>query len=310
MTMSRREFLWSIPAGAALARSSSPASAASLEAGTHWLPPQAGRPAIRVGCQTNAWPLKPGDFDQFIGVLGVLKSLGFDGFETSFRNVQSQYAAAAEARARIEKTGVACFGIHIFLNEYDPATRIAPMDFVRTTADGAAALGAQRLILSGAGLVKDGKVAEADLAQKIGGLNAAARYCKDKGLAFAYHNHGPEFAANGTEIEALIGRTDPALVAFLIDCGHAVRAGVDLAAFFTKHHRRICGMHLRDFKGGVEPQVPLGQGDVDWKPLAAAVKKAGWTGWVLAEEERVDGSKPGESAARPARETLRALFGV
>jgi inosose dehydratase len=294
MTMSRREFLCGIPAGAALATLAPRALAA---------------PTVHVGCQTNAWPLKPGDFDQFLGVLGTLKSLGFEGFETSFRNVQSQYATAADARARIGKTGVACFGVHIFLNEYDPATRLAPMDLVKATADGAAALGAQRLILSGGGLVKDGKVAQADLAQKVAGLDAAATYCRRAGLRFAYHNHGPEFAADGAEIEGLIARTDPALVDFLVDCGHAYRAGVDLAAFFTKHRARIAGLHLRDFKGGVEPQVPLGQGDVDWKPLAAAVRKAGWSGWVLAEEERVDGSKPGESAARPARETLRALFG-
>jgi sugar phosphate isomerase/epimerase len=96
-------------------------------------------------------------------------------------------------------------------------------------------------------------------------------------------------------------------VQFLVDCGWAYRAGVNLAAFFTEHRERMVGMHLRDFKG--EQQVPLGQGDVDWKPLAAAVKQTGWSGWVLAEEERADGSKPGESAAAPARETLRTLFG-
>ncbi len=292
MKLSRRDFLYSIPAGAALSAI---------------VPLAAAAPGPHIGCQTNAWALKPGDFGMFLEVLAKLKSLGFEGFETSFRNVQGQYATAAAARAQIEKSGLVCYGVHIFLNEYDPLTRIAPMDLVKATADGAAALGAQRVILSGGGLVKEGKVSEQDLAQKVGGLDAAARYCRGKGLAFAYHNHGPEFAAGGTEISGLISRTDPALVEFLIDCGHAYRAGVNLAGFFTQHRARIGGLHLRDFKG--EPQVPLGQGDVDWKPLAAAVKTAGWSGWVLAEEERADGSKPGESAAAPARTTLRTLFG-
>jgi len=292
MQLSRREFLYAIPAGAALA-SVAPLTAAA--AGPH------------IGCQTNAWPLKAGDFDQFLGVLGTLKSLGFEGFETSFRNVQGQYAKAAAARAQIEKIGVACFGVHIFLNEYDAVTRVAPMDLVKATADGAAALGAQRVILSGGGLVKDGKVSEQDLSQKVAGLNEAAKYCQGKGLKFAYHNHGPEFAAGGAEINGLLKGTDPALVEFLLDCGHAYRAKVDLAAFFTRHRARLVGLHLRDFKG--EPQVPLGQGEVDWKPLAAAVKTTAWGGWVLAEEERADGTKPGESAAAPARETLRKLFG-
>jgi sugar phosphate isomerase/epimerase len=271
------------------------------------LPLAAAAATPRIGCQTNAWPIKPGDFPGFLGVLGELKALGFEGFETSFRNVQGQYADAAPARASLARSGLAFFGVHIFLTEYDPRTRIAPMDLVKATADGAAALGAQRVILSGAGLVRDGKVGEDDLAQKVAGLQEAARACRARGLAFAYHNHGPEFAAGGAEIAGLIERTDPALVAFLIDCGWAVRAGVDLAAFFTKHRARLAGLHLRDFKG--EQQVPLGQGEVDWAPLAAAVRKAGFDGWVLAEEERADGTKPGATAAAPARETLRTLFG-
>jgi len=296
MQMSRRAFLITIPAGAALVH---PDHARG----------QSARPAAgpRIGCQTNAWPIKAGDFDQFLAVLRTLKSLGFDGFETTFRNVQSQYPNAAAARKQIESIGLACFGIHIFLTEYDPATRIAPMDLVWTTVDGAAARGAERLLLSGGGLAKDGTVRQQDLAAKVAGLNAAAKYAHDKGLGFAYHNHGPEFAAGGAEIDGLIAGTDPKLVEFLLDCGHAYRAKVDLAAFFTKHRGRLAGLHLRDFKG--DPQVPLGQGEVDWKPLAAAVRKSGWNGWILAEEERADGSKPGESAAAPARETLRQLFG-
>lgn len=292
MSMSRRAFLLTLPAGVALT-AIAPASAAAA--------------GPRLGCQTNAWALRPGDFGQFLDVLGTLRSLGFDGFETSFRNVQGQYADAAAARARIEQAGLAFFGVHVFLLEYDPRTRIAPMDLVRATADGAAALGAQRVILSGAGLATDGQVNPQDLDRKVAGLQEAARYCRDRNLGFAYHNHGPEFAAGGAEITGLIERTEPGLVTFLIDCGWAYRANVDLAAFFTAHRARIGGLHLRDFKG--EGQVPLGQGEVDWAPLAAAVRQTGWDGWILAEEERADGSKPGATAVTPARETLRALFG-
>lgn len=291
MDMSRRDFLSCLPAGALITA----------------LPLSAAAAAPRLGCQTNAWPLKPGDFPAFLAVLREMKALGFEGFETSFRNVQAQYADPAPARASLAASGLAFFGVHIFLTEYDARTRVAPMDLVKATADGAAALGAQRVILSGAGLVRDGKVADDDLALKVAGLHEAARSCRDRGLAFAYHNHGPEFAAGGAEITGLIARTDPALVSFLVDCGWAYRAGVDLAAFFTRHRARLAGVHLRDFKG--EQQVPLGQGDVNWSPLASAIRDSGWDGWVLAEEERADGTKPGAAAAGPARDTLRRLFG-
>ena len=135
-----------------------------------------------------------GNIPAFLAVLREMKAIGFEGFETSFRNVQAQYADPAPARASLAASGLAFFGVHIFLTEYDARTRVAPMDLVKATADGAAALGAQRVILSGAGLVRDGTVADGDLALKVAGLHEAARYCRDRGLAFAYHNHGQEFA--------------------------------------------------------------------------------------------------------------------
>jgi sugar phosphate isomerase/epimerase len=185
------------------------------------------------------------------------------------------------------------------------------MDLIKTVADSAAALGAQRLILSGAGLIKDGKVAADALQRKAAGLNVAAKYCQAKGLRLAYHNHGPEFQNGGLEIEGLYKHTDPALVDFLIDCGWAWRGGMNVPEFFARHHKRIIGLHLRDFKGDFKSdvQVPLGQGDFPLRQLADVIKKVKWQGWVLNEEERLSGEKPGEAAVAPARATLKKFFG-
>ena len=49
MDMSRRHFLSCLPAGAMLSA----------------LPRSAAPAAPLVGCQTNAWPVKPGDFPAF-----------------------------------------------------------------------------------------------------------------------------------------------------------------------------------------------------------------------------------------------------
>ncbi len=48
-------------------------------------------PGVKQGCQTNAWRIDPGNFSQLLQVLANLKELRFDGFETSFRNLQSQF---------------------------------------------------------------------------------------------------------------------------------------------------------------------------------------------------------------------------
>ncbi|MFN0123736.1 MAG: sugar phosphate isomerase/epimerase family protein [Blastocatellia bacterium] len=279
---------------------------------SHVFPAVKTAPArVRLGCQTNAWRIDANDFSQVLAVLGKLKELGYDGYETGFRNVQGQFANAATARRQLEATGLSFFATHIFLDQYDPQTQVAPMDLVQKVADGAVKLGAQRLILSGAGLLSAGKVDPDALQRKAAGLNAAGRYCKSAGLRLAYHNHGPEFENKGREIGGLYQNTDPALVEFVMDCGWAWSAGMDVPAFFTRHQQRIAGLHLREFKGGfkAENQAPLGQGDFPLQRLAAAIKKAKWNGWVLNEEERLSGEKPGESAVAPARDALRKAFG-
>jgi len=291
--ISRRHFLAVLPLGVAAAATARNALGAAAN--------------VKIGCQTNAWRIDPRDFSQVLGVLNKLKELGFQGYETGFRNLQGQFGNAAAARRQLEQSGLTFFGTHIFLDQYDPQTQIAPLDLIRQVVDGAAQLGAQRLIVSGGGLTKDGKLDLAALQRKADGLNAAGRYAKSKGLQLAYHNHGPEFAADGAEIEGLYRATDPGLVRFVLDAGHAFRAKVDVAAFLTRHHDRLDGLHLRDFRG--EQQVPLGQGEFNLKALAAAVGKTKWDGWVLNEEERADGSKPGEAAVAPARQALRQVFG-
>ncbi len=290
--ISRREFLTSLSATAL--------SPTFLQAGQ-----KIG--GVKIGCQTNAWRIDSANFNSLLDVLRQLKALGYDGFETGFRNVQGQFGNAAAARKQLEQFGLKFLGCHIFLDQYDPQTQIAPMDLVQKIADGAATLGAERLILSGGGLVKDGKVDAEALKRKAAGLDAAGKYCRSKGIKLSYHNHGPEFANGGEEIEGLYAKTDPALVGFLTDCGWAFSAKVDVPKFFAKHHKRIIGLHLRDFKNG--EQVPLGQGEFPIRELAAAIKKANWQGWTINEEERLSGEKPGEKAVAPARQTLKQVFG-
>lgn len=266
-----------------------------------------GASPVRIGCQTNAWRINPVNFQDLLGVLAKLKELGFDGYETSFRNLQGQFANAASTRKILDATGLTLFGVHIYLEKYDERTQVASMDEVRRIADGAAALGAQRLILSGGGLISEGQVASDAVKRKADGLNEAGKYCRSKGIRLAYHNHGPEMASNGMEIGQLLSLTDAATVDFLMDCGWAYRAGLDVPAFFRRHHRRLVGVHLRDFNG--DEQVPLGQGQFPIAEMGQAIAEVKWKGWVINEEERLSGAKPGETAVGPARQTLRRVFG-
>lgn len=256
---------------------------------------------VHFGCQTNAWRIDARDFSNVLAVIQKLKNYGYEGFESGFANFEGQSDRAAEARRLIESIGIRFFGIHIFLAQYDPETRIAPPGLYERVASLGVKLGAERLILSGAPPPD-----EAGRKTKAEALNRAGALAAKLGLTLAYHNHWPEFEHNGAEIEFLLRETDPAKVWFLLDAGHAFHAGADVPAFVRKHHQRLTGMHLRDFKNG--EQVPLGGGDFPLQALVDAVRQTGWSGWVLNEEERLT-SKPGDAAVKPARDALFHAFG-
>ena len=258
---------------------------------------------IRVGCQANGFPLKPGDFPALLKALESMKSLGYTGFECNFRFVESQFDRTAAAREQIERTGVKFIGAHASMEQ------IGGAQGARILA-GVAALGADCIVMSGKGLSPEGQFEKAALMEKAKQLNALGRTLGEHRLRLAYHNHNPEFANHNAEMNGLAENTKPALVHFFMDAGHGYLGGGDPAAFLSGHSERVYGIHLKTFRGKeVSGQVPLGQGDFDFQALAAAVKKIGWSGWIITEEG--GGPRPGNTPALgPDREHIRKLFGV
>ena len=258
---------------------------------------------IRLGAQTNAWHIDPARFDTFLGVLDQVKQVGYAGFETGFLNLRPYFNSPEPARSSIASSGLTFFGIHIFLppERWDPATHLPPASLYQEVAHGGVALGAQRLIFSGAPANTTD-----DLKRKIAGLNTAGAFSKSAGLPLAYHNHWWEFQSKIGEIKALYAETDPALVSFLLDAGHAYRGGADVPAFLRQHHQRIVAPHLRDFQNG--QQVPLGSGTFPLAEVAATLTHLKWRGWVLNEEEREDGSKLGLKVMESSFQALQKAF--
>lgn len=253
---------------------------------------------ISVGCQTNAWKIDPADYVSQVSLWAKIRELGFAGIETSFRNLEPHFERGGEIASQLRRLALRLYGVHIWLEKYDAETGLPPRELIDRIAAGAARVGAERLILSG-------HVAP-QVEAKLAAFKSIERHCRRLGLRLAYHNHAPELTGADPELPKLMKKARD--VEFLLDWGHAYRAKADLVALFRKHQNAIAGMHFRDFRG--EQQVPLGQGEVDYAPLAQAMIKARWSGWVLAEEERADGTKPGEGAAGPARAHFRKLLGV
>lgn len=263
----------------------------------------AQKPQPKAGCQANGFVLKAGDFPGLLAALEKMGELGYTGFECNVRFVRGQFDRAAGARKEIERTGVRFIGAHTSMAESKP-------DLFPETLAGLSALGADAVVMSGAGLSPQGKFEKEALLQKAAALESFARQCRARGIRLAYHNHNPEFANHNAEIEALANATSAELVDFLMDAGHGYLGGGDPAEFMLRQARRIFGCHLKTFRGKeTTGQVPLGKGDFDFIELAAAVKKTAWAGWLIVEEG--GGPKGGNTAALgPDRQHIRRLFGI
>lgn len=261
----------------------------------------ADSPRMQVGCQANAWPLEEGNFDQLLGVLREMRELGYRGFECNVRFVRGQFGSAASARKAIEATGVHFLGAHMSMEQFAGEAFAA-------TASGVAALGGDRIVMSGRALAKDGQFTEAAAQQKAARLTELGGIARKNGCRIAYHNHNDEFANRNAEMDALARLIPAGDMDFLVDAGHGYLGGGDPAKFAAENAKRIYGFHIKTFRGPKE-QVPLGSGDFGFEALASSVKKAGWSGWLIVEEG--GGTRRGNTAAvRGDREYIRRVFGV
>ncbi|WP_433983865.1 hypothetical protein RBB78_24640 [Tunturiibacter empetritectus] len=83
-----------------------------------------------------------------------------------------------------------------------------------------------------------------------------AKTKKKGGLQYAYHNHNFEFKklqGGQSGYDILLTKTDPEAVAFELDCGWAVSAGVNPADYFVRNPGRFWMLDVKDFVAKPEP---------------------------------------------------------
>jgi sugar phosphate isomerase/epimerase len=118
------------------------------------------------------------------------------------------------------------------------------------------------------------------------------------GIRFGYHNHTREFVVTDgkTPYMELLQLTDPKKVAFELDCGWAMVAGVSPAEIMKSHSYRISMLHVKDFNLPPNPSpdnheakvTELGRGTVDYHPIFAQAAKTQRIQHAFVEQEAFD----------------------
>lgn len=108
-------------------------------------------------------------------------------------------------------------------------------------------------------------------------FSRAGEACKKAGLQFAYHNHATEWdpVEGTTAYDFILSQTDKDLVKMELDLGWVATAKKNPVELFNGHPGRFPLFHVKDFKLATNMIVPVGQGDVDFKPAFANAKLAG-----------------------------------
>lgn len=137
-------------------------------------------------------------------------------------------------------------------------------------------------------------------------INKQGEVVKKFGMKMLIHNHTQEFQPlEGSALrpyDVLLAETDPAHVAMQLDIGWASVAGQNILEMFQKHPGRFELWHVKDARGMklMTPQmtqaermraavlVPVGQGEVNYKPIFAAAAQAGMKHFCIEQDNAAD----------------------
>jgi inosose dehydratase len=135
------------------------------------------------------------------------------------------------------------------------------------------------------------------------GVERIARAVRDdSGLRTVFHHHCAGYVETPQEIDALMERTDPALVGLCLDSGHATYGGGSPIDLLAKHRARTWHVHFKDCDRRIADRAraerwdyqkalrhgifcELGNGMVDFRGLLDALESTGYDGWIVVEQD-------------------------
>lgn len=143
------------------------------------------------------------------------------------------------------------------------------------------------------------------------------------GVQACFHNHVGSFIETREEIDRLFSLVDRTLVAQGPDLGHLAWAGGDVVQFCRDYAGSIKTLHIKDIDPAVRAAgiaqgwdyqtfsdrgifTELGEGQVDFPAVFAALAGAGFQGWVVVETDVTQKSTALESATI-SRNYLRSI---
>ncbi len=123
----------------------------------------------------------------------------------------------------------------------------------------------------------------------VGTMKACVDRAKAHGLWFSIENHTHTMLpVTDSFLRLWDGIRDPAL-GFNLDCGWAMNQREYPPVAIHKLNQHLMNLHLRDIDGRMREYVAVGEGVMDFKAIAEAVKAVGFRGFLSLEQDGFGG---------------------
>jgi inosose dehydratase len=107
---------------------------------------------------------------------------------------------------------------------------------------------------------------------------------QEHGIILSLHHHYNQPVMHRQDFAIFFDAIDEGTVRLTIDTAHLVKSGIDdIAGVIRENSHMLDNMHMKDFADG-DFKV-LGQGNIDFTPVFAALHEIGYEGWLCADEE-------------------------
>lgn len=229
--------------------------------------------ALKKPLGFQVWTVKDQLIKDFPGTLKMMAGLGYEtvemcsppGYESSGFGPLMKIKAP-EMKRIVEDAGLILESTHYGMGEL--------RNNLSERIDFALESGQKQMICSSFWLPKDAQMS--DWMKAVNELNEIGAKTKKAGIQTGFHNHHMEFEKLEGKLiyDALMENFDADLVKMQFQVA-VISIGYKAATYFNKYPGRFISAHLADWSKSLNKNVPVGQGEVEWKELFAAAKKCG-----------------------------------
>lgn len=242
-------------------------------------------------------------------VMAEIAGLGLNGTEMSYRFPQDP----AELKAALAGHGLVLSAAYRWANLASEQFHDEELELARQHVDFCHAAGARfATFAEGTGsqhwdrrgpAQQVTQLDEKGWERLLSGLHRTGEYARSLGVRVTVHPHGGTAIETAEHTDRLLSSLDPDLAGWCLDTGHVLYGGADPVELSRRWAHRVDYVHLKDVRAEVLQQARAagwdfatavrnnifctpGAGLIDFRPVIAALRDVGYSGWYIIEAEQ------------------------